>query len=38
MAGGPVRPPLPQITDTERAELRADLDRVGLLARVPTPA
>jgi 4-hydroxy-tetrahydrodipicolinate synthase len=38
MAGGPVRPPLPQITEAERAEMRADLERVGLLARVPTPA
>lgn len=35
MAGGPVRPPLPQITEAERAEMRADLERVGLLARVP---
>src|SRR5262245_31213467 len=35
MAGGPVRPPLPQITEAERAELRADLERAGLLARVP---
>jgi hypothetical protein len=26
------------ITDEERAELRADLERVGLLRRVPTPA
>ena len=33
MAGGPVRPGLPQITDKERHELRADLERSGLLAR-----
>jgi hypothetical protein len=26
------------ITDEERAELRADLERVGLLRRVPTTA
>jgi 4-hydroxy-tetrahydrodipicolinate synthase len=38
MAGGPVRPPLQQITEAERAELRADLERVGLLARVPATA
>lgn len=36
MAGGPVRPGLPQITDKERQELRFDLERTGLLARVPT--
>jgi 4-hydroxy-tetrahydrodipicolinate synthase len=35
MAGGPVRPGLPQITDKERAALRADLERTGLLAHVP---
>jgi 4-hydroxy-tetrahydrodipicolinate synthase len=35
MAGGPVRPGLPQITDKERRELKADLDRAGLLGRVP---
>jgi 4-hydroxy-tetrahydrodipicolinate synthase len=35
MAGGPVRPGLPQITDAERAELRADLDATGILSRVP---
>ncbi len=34
MAGGPVRPGLPQITDTERAELRIDLERTGILDRV----
>ena len=31
LAGGPVRPPLRQITDVERAEMRGDLERVGLL-------
>ncbi len=36
MAGGPVRPGLPQITEKERQELRLDLERTGLLARVPT--
>ncbi len=35
MAGGPVRPGLPQITDKERQELRSDLERTGILARVP---
>ena len=35
MAGGPVRPGLPQISDKERQEMRADLDRAGLLARIP---
>lgn len=35
MAGGPVRPGLPQISDQERRELRADLERSGILARVP---
>ena len=34
MAGGPVRPGLPQITAEERAELRADLERAGILARL----
>ena len=34
MAAGPVRPGLPQITDKERQELRADLERTGLLGRV----
>lgn len=34
LAGGPVRPPLLQITDKERQAMRADLERVGLLARV----
>lgn len=36
MAGGPVRPGLPQITEKERQALRLDLDRTGLLAHVPT--
>jgi 4-hydroxy-tetrahydrodipicolinate synthase len=35
MAGGPVRAPLLQITDEERAKLRADLEGCGLLARLP---
>ena len=34
LAAGPVRAPLLQITDEERATLRADLERCGLLARV----
>ncbi len=34
MAGGPVRPGLPQITAKERQELRADVERTGLLAHV----
>jgi 4-hydroxy-tetrahydrodipicolinate synthase len=34
MAGGHVRPPLPQVTEQERAALRADLEQTGLLARV----
>jgi 4-hydroxy-tetrahydrodipicolinate synthase len=38
MAGGPVRAPLVPITDAEREELRADLERVGLLQRVPARA
>ncbi len=33
MAGGHVRAPLPQVTEAQRAELRADLERCGLLAR-----
>lgn len=36
MAGGPVRLPLPQISDAERQALRSDLERAGLLARVAT--
>lgn len=38
MAGGPVREPLEQITPAEREELRADLARVGLLAKAPALA
>ncbi len=38
MAGGHVRPPLPQITQQERQTLRAELERVGLLARLPAGA
>jgi 4-hydroxy-tetrahydrodipicolinate synthase len=38
MAGGPVRPPLPQVTAEERAEMRKDLEQAGLLARVPAAA
>lgn len=34
-AAGPVRAPLLQITEAERQELRADLERTGILARVP---
>lgn len=34
LAAGPVRPPLLPLTAAERAELRADLERVGLLDRV----
>jgi len=33
MAAGPVRSPLLQLTDAEQQALRADLERVGLLAR-----
>jgi 4-hydroxy-tetrahydrodipicolinate synthase len=36
MAGGPVRPGLPQITEKERLDMRRDIERTGLLARVPT--
>jgi len=36
LAAGPVRLPLRQITDAERAALRADLERVGLLAPTAT--
>ena len=35
MAGGPVRPGLPQITEGERQKLRKDLEQTGLLARAP---
>ncbi|HEY7066852.1 MAG TPA: dihydrodipicolinate synthase family protein [Chloroflexota bacterium] len=38
LAGGPVRAPLCPITDAQRAELRDDLARVGLLQRVPAGA
>ncbi len=34
MAGGPVRTPLPQITDQERQALRAELEKTGILSRV----
>ncbi len=34
MAGGPVRPGLPQITEKERQGLRAELEQTGILARV----
>lgn len=34
LAAGPVRPPLVQLTRDERQELKADLERIGLLARV----
>jgi len=33
MAGGPVRPGLPQLTDAEKRGLKADLEHAGLLAR-----
>ena len=36
MTGGHVRSPLPQVTDAERAALRVDLDRCGLLGRYTT--
>jgi hypothetical protein len=36
MGGGPVRPGLPQITEKERQDMRRDLERTGLLARIPT--
>jgi len=36
MAGGPVRPGLPQITDKERQELRGDIEGTGLLRRIAT--
>jgi 4-hydroxy-tetrahydrodipicolinate synthase len=35
MAGGHVRPPLPQVTEAERLEMRAELEQAGLLARLP---
>jgi 4-hydroxy-tetrahydrodipicolinate synthase len=34
LAAGPVRPPLLNLTKSERLELKQDLDRVGLIARV----
>lgn len=34
MEGGPVRPPVVPISNEERNELRADLERVGLLSKV----
>lgn len=36
MAGGPVRPGLPQITEKERQALRSEIEQTGLLARIPT--
>jgi 4-hydroxy-tetrahydrodipicolinate synthase len=35
LAGGPVRPPLLPLAETQREALRADLDRCGLLAKRP---
>ncbi|MGZ8211064.1 MAG: dihydrodipicolinate synthase family protein [Burkholderiales bacterium] len=35
MAGGPVRPGLPQITEKERAALQQDLERTGLVKLAP---
>lgn len=35
MAAGPVRPPLPQMTEDDRAALRRELEATGLLARQP---
>jgi len=35
MAGGPVRTPLPQITDKERQALRAELEKTGILSKAP---
>lgn len=37
MAGGPVRPGLPQVTAAEREELQADLAATGILDRLKTP-
>jgi len=34
MAGGHARAPLPQVTDAERATMRAELEKAGLLARL----
>jgi hypothetical protein len=36
MAGGPVRPGLPQLTAEEKQTLRAELEGAGLLNRVQT--
>ena len=33
MAGGPVRPPVTDMTDAARTEMRADLEATGLIAR-----
>jgi len=38
LAAGPVRPPLLPLTPAERETLQADLERVGLLARIAAPA
>ena len=35
LAGGPVRPGLPQITEAERRTMRAEIEAAGLLSRVP---
>lgn len=35
MAGGPVRTPLPQVPDNERQALRAELEKTGILSKVP---
>jgi len=35
MAGGHVRPPLPQVGADERLAMRADLEQAGLLGRLP---
>jgi dihydrodipicolinate synthase/N-acetylneuraminate lyase len=34
MAGGHARAPLPQVTDAEREEMRSELEKAGLLARL----
>jgi len=33
MAGGPVRPPVVELTDEEKESLRSDLERVGLIQK-----
>jgi 4-hydroxy-tetrahydrodipicolinate synthase len=38
LAGGPAREPLANLTDAERAEMRADLERVGLLGKMAAAA